>query len=306
VFLEVIRDAPRFKPAWANLLLAEWPWDEPTRNRMRQHIAAARKLDPTMPEATLAEISLLPAGSFAPAMMLIDRARDLSPQNPDVLFSRASWLAEVGRLLESVDDARRAAALDPLSPATRNGYIATLTDAGQFDAAREELQRAEQLWPGTDMILQAHYLFHFRAGDPKEALRIAKSGGYRLGHTLFLEARINPTEENFQRLKAWFDGRKAGGGGDISFITQAYGVLGRDDDVFREYMTWPDRQAVSESARTLFRPWVRGLRQQPRFMQVAKRVGVLDYWRLSGKWPDFCNEPGLPYDCKKEAAKLLS
>jgi len=37
---------------------------------------------------------------------------------------------------------------------------------------------------------------------------------------------------------------------------------------------------------------------------LAARVGLVDYWRTSGHWPDFCFEPGLPYDCKAEAAKL--
>jgi hypothetical protein len=34
-------------------------------------------------------------------------------------------------------------------------------------------------------------------------------------------------------------------------------------------------------------------------------VGLWDYWRESGHWPDFCSEPGLPYDCKVEAQGLL-
>ena len=33
------------------------------------------------------------------------------------------------------------------------------------------------------------------------------------------------------------------------------------------------------------------------------RFGLVDYWRATGKWPDFCAEPGQPYDCKAEAAK---
>ena len=34
------------------------------------------------------------------------------------------------------------------------------------------------------------------------------------------------------------------------------------------------------------------------------RIGLVDYWRTTGKWPDFCSDPSLPYDCKAEAAKL--
>jgi hypothetical protein len=54
----------------------------------------------------------------------------------------------------------------------------------------------------------------------------------------------------------------------------------------------------------LFRPVTNGARQDPRFLQVAKRLGLLDYWRSTGKWPDFCFAPDLPYECKAEAAKL--
>ena len=39
-------------------------------------------------------------------------------------------------------------------------------------------------------------------------------------------------------------------------------------------------------------------------LAYAQRVGLLQFWQSSGKWPDFCFDPDLPYDCKKEAAKL--
>ena len=61
---------------------------------------------------------------------------------------------------------------------------------------------------------------------------------------------------------------------------------------------------LAEISYMLFRPAYAGLRRDPRFMQVAKRIGLVDYWRKSGKWPDFCFEPDLPYNCKAEVAKL--
>jgi hypothetical protein len=39
-------------------------------------------------------------------------------------------------------------------------------------------------------------------------------------------------------------------------------------------------------------------------MEVAKRLNLVDYWQKTGKWPDFCLEPDLPYKCQAEAAKL--
>jgi hypothetical protein len=38
-------------------------------------------------------------------------------------------------------------------------------------------------------------------------------------------------------------------------------------------------------------------------MDLAERLGLVAYWRTSGKWPEYCSQPSLPYDCKTEAAR---
>jgi hypothetical protein len=48
------------------------------------------------------------------------------------------------------------------------------------------------------------------------------------------------------------------------------------------------------------------MRRDPRFMPLAARFGLPQYWLASGEWPDFCSEPGLPYDCKAEAGKAVA
>jgi hypothetical protein len=39
-----------------------------------------------------------------------------------------------------------------------------------------------------------------------------------------------------------------------------------------------------------------------RFMPLARDIGLVDYWRNCGHWPDFCATAA--YDGKKEAARL--
>jgi hypothetical protein len=39
-------------------------------------------------------------------------------------------------------------------------------------------------------------------------------------------------------------------------------------------------------------------------MPLAARLGLLDYWRSTGRWPDFCIDPFKPVDCKAAAAAL--
>jgi hypothetical protein len=56
----------------------------------------------------------------------------------------------------------------------------------------------------------------------------------------------------------------------------------------------------------LFAPSMDALRRDPRFMQMAAKIGLAKYWRESGHWPDFCSDRTLPYDCKVEAAKVAT
>jgi len=53
----------------------------------------------------------------------------------------------------------------------------------------------------------------------------------------------------------------------------------------------------------LFTPQMAALRRDPRFMPLAARIGLLDYWRSTGKWPDFCAGPHAEVDCRAAAAR---
>jgi hypothetical protein len=56
----------------------------------------------------------------------------------------------------------------------------------------------------------------------------------------------------------------------------------------------------------VFRPYMANFLASPRFMPLAARLGLVDIWRRTGLWPDFCSASDAPYDCKAEAQKLLS
>jgi hypothetical protein len=43
----------------------------------------------------------------------------------------------------------------------------------------------------------------------------------------------------------------------------------------------------------LFGPDTVAMRRDPRFVGLMRDLGLVDYWRRSGNWPDFCDtEPG--------------
>jgi tetratricopeptide (TPR) repeat protein len=316
---EVIRSEPRFEAAWAKLLLAEsvvarvaFTGGVPDRRAiaaLRQHIQAARQRYPNMAEALIAESALVPAGDLAQFVAINERAGRQSPDNPAVLISLAGAMQRVGRMNDGIDYAQRAAQLDSLSPSTRSSYIGSLLYAGKIEAAQRELQNAERLWPGTKTLSDAQYRYHLRFGDPKVAREMAEVDQQGVGMRMFLETRSEPSRANVDRLVVYMDARISRMTDPISglsFLVQALGEFGRNEELFEKLLAWKSPEDLAIISEVLFRPQLRRFRQDPRFMFIAKRARLTDYWRQSGNWPDFCFEVDQPYDCKKEAAKLAA
>jgi hypothetical protein len=122
----------------------------------------------------------------------------------------------------------------------------------------------------------------------------------------FVHARLDPTKANVDRsvelATSAFQSRP-----DIDHLTELIFTLGefdRTEDLLNVLLAAQDESQFPYFVEGLFRPPLADLRANPRFIQVAAHLGLLDYWRRSGDWPDFCSDPDLPYDCKKEAAKL--
>lgn len=310
----VIRQAPRFKPAWAKLLVAQTARYQDVSiaarpsaaAEFRRQIAAARQIDPNIPEAFLAELELVPAPFFFDQTMLADQALKAGPDNALVLSGRALAMLVVGRLDAAVVDARRAKSLDPLSPAVRNQYIQALAFAGRMDAAKSELAEAEKLWPGASTIVNERFRMNSIIGDPRDALGLIRSGAVEgsRGLEAFLEARIEPTPAKVARAIQLAMANRDESADWLANIVQVLGEFDKKDEVFAILLGRQDPREIPYFIDTLFRPALADVRADPRFMLVASRFGLVDYWRRSGDWPDFCADPDLPYNCKAEAAKL--
>ena len=307
---EVVRDAPKFRPAWTRLLMAESSavsWlglsgdsVDAVRRDLRADIARAREVDGEMAEATLAELELMPRWSLQRAAALVDKANSQDPDNLSVASARVQIMQSAGRMNEAVEDAVRIAQSDPLSPPARATLISMLAYAGRIERAREELERAKKLWPGTQTVRDAEYAIELRFGDFDKALGNA---GIRqnFGVQKYIKARREPTEANVQSFLAYF--KKRLDDDTTSHVLQGLGEMDRVDDFYSLVEQPVVVTVLQSSSYILFRPWLSNVRRDPRFIPLAKRLGLLDYWRESGHWPDFCSDPELPYDCKAEAAK---
>lgn len=307
---QLVQREPRFLPARRQLLLAgaymrSIPTEatKPTEQWLRAQVEAARRIEPTMPEIRLAEVVLLPTTDFAGRLSLLDRLVEDYPDDMFILGSRAEQLMLVGRNNEAVVDAERAARLDPLAPYGRSEYVRALAFSGRVSRALEELKEFVPISPVAMNLTDARFRVSLRYGDPGPALRILRMYGTSKAHDAFLIARTEPTQDNIARSIA-LARTVAAEHGFYSTPTEVLEAFGRDDDTHELLMSAPSKSIDQVTLQTLFRPTLKNLRQNPRFLRVVQHFGLLKYWRQSGKWPDFCFEPDLPYDCKAEAAKL--
>ena len=306
---QVTNAAPNFRPAWAQLLPAEenaatLPANANGASEMlrtlRQDIKRARQLFPDMAEATAAEVTATPDLNYLDAIALLDKAKSQDPNNPRVLLDHSLAMVNVGRVADGLDDLRRAAQLDPLSPVIRKYLIRALVYAGRGDEARAELARAKRLWPGTETIRDAEGTVEFRYGDFEKVMRES----WQLQgpeDTLYAAARKNPTDSNVQRYVDLVT--RKGDEERLGIRVQALGELHRVNEIYGLLAAAPLEPASQAGTYILFRPWLAEARRDPRFMVVANRLGLLSYWQKSGHWPDFCSDPQLKYDCKAEGAK---
>ena len=311
---KVSEEAPQFLPAWAKLLQAEaahfetLSFDEQkaARGVLERDIVNAKKMKPDLAEADLAEIALQSGDAFLRRLNLADRAARRDPNNAYVRAFRSGLLMDVGRMHDAVDDAQAAMKMEPLSPAMRTALIGALAYSGQFAAAMEQLQGAEKLWPGATTIVIARYRLALRYGDPREALRLQRSGAVVRAPTaeLFLQARIDPTSQNVSLAISVIRSIYQRVPEAVGEYVQTIAAFGDPAELYPVFLNWSLPKETPYIADILFRPALAMFRQDPRFIQVAKRLGMLDYWRKSGNWPDFSNRHDLPYDCKAEAAKL--
>ena len=306
----IVERVPQFEPAWRRLIMSEstaiaysrfTPASAQLSRQLKLDAARARANFPNLPELAVADVQLRDTVDYDQDIEQLNAAIERAPANPLLRSELTDAYLRVGRMRDAISSARRAAELDPLSPGGTTTYIMTLAHGGEIDTARSELRKAESLWSGTGSLRDAQLAFHLRYGDPAIAMSL-DPGGYNTA--VFYRTRADPSAQNIAKLKAGIDEfrPKSVTPDQVGWAIQALGEFGLVDDVFYWVGRLPDNQ-VADISYLLFRPALASVRRDRRFMALAKRIGLVEYWQKTGKWPDFCDRPGILYDCKAEATR---
>jgi TolB-like protein len=222
----------------------------------------------------------------------------------------AQLLHHVGRLREALTYWKRAVALDPLSAWEHSGLATTLGMLGDATAAHGVISEALARWPNDSGVLATNFDELVLRGAPREALALLDdpaalppgltaetAGVYRA----FVQARQAPDRATKARALDAIGSAFRSGLIGADPVVAMYAQLGDIDAAF---------DAAGKSgpglAGRLFGPATAGMRADRRFMTLAARLGLVDYWQATGNWPDFCAAPNAPYDCKAAAARFAA
>jgi DNA-binding winged helix-turn-helix (wHTH) protein/TolB-like protein/Tfp pilus assembly protein PilF len=328
LFKQITVREPRVAAAWSSLALAgaaavlSEPDDDPlTATQTASFVKEARtaaetalRLDPRDGDAYVALHDLEPRdGAFAKRQQYLSRGLALQPDNALLNDRQAQLLCQLGRQDEGLAYAHRAVNLDPLSPDLSEDLAADLASEGSIVAARAEIERAGRMWPDRPLVRRMRMAMEARIGDPDRALALLADVG---------DKRPNYEPPELERWRDLALARKSHDPAQARALVReilanfAAGRiypadamlnlenLGAVDQVFA--VAAQARPTAPLDPEILFRSFADGVRRDPRFMPLAAKLGLVDDWRSSGKWPDFCSEPQISYDCRVEAERVVN
>ncbi|HEX4272120.1 MAG TPA: TIR domain-containing protein [Rhizomicrobium sp.] len=314
---EVAAKAPDFTPAHSDfarmalLFSSGTPADQaaPLRREAEAEAHKALALDPKSPDAHLALASLLPVTDWAGREKLLRQGLTGDPDWPFTNRLLGIMLADTGRLQDAAGHLQKAAAADQQvnwGPVNARLQCAS----GQFEPVTGELFAALKHNPGDGDIgygLRGCLKYAGRWADLRALARMPtmdpamRNDPSSPVYDTYLVAEESGKPADVARAR---QAALAADSRDVVMANaiEALSVLGLTDDAFalanRYTPRSPDQPAF------LFYTLTAPLRRDPRFMQLAARLKLVDYWKASGKWPDFCADPGLPYNCRAEANRF--
>ena len=223
------------------------------------------------------------------------------PEAPFVSFFLSGYLANAGRSGEALELARLAIANDRYKMWKIARLLRTLEAEGHSGEAERLFREGDRWWPNHEILIWNRWVGMLTRGNFDGIVRFEKG----------ISLDVMPLEDRTPAdvLRAIRTGNATAANKLCTAPTAPYltcfvglGHLGELDNAFaiadviyprlrsrtpaEEERLWLD---IIETAPLSFlsSPALARLRRDPRFLVVAERVGLLDYWRR-GRLPDFC------------------
>lgn len=310
---EAVERDSRFAEAWATLAgvmyvtpsySSEMP-AERAAELARSAASRALALLPDQPDA-LAVSGRLAAerGERLAAASLIERALEVDPNNANTWTWRGLGLLEAGHVGAARASFERARTLDPLSGIHVGWIGATQLVDGDPQAADGNLRRAHELgWRGPASFMR--FKLALVAGNGEMAAQRfedwARDDGriaprHRETYEALAPAIRDPAHMDAARaaidaaVRDWPDAE----------WTHLYLALGLTEEAAAEALR-PKPLSGQILLMMIWSPVDRAFREHPRFLELAARDGLLEFWKQHGE-PDYCSllaESPPRLDCER-------
>ena len=294
------------------------PADRPAA--VARALAAARQVRlhvPTFGDAYIPECVLSPRLWRKACEERLRYALSVDAHAPSVDGFLSNLLVEAGRTRESAQLARRAFEVRPFNPHRAAWYLYIVETLGDDTEVAWVTRQTDRYWPDRPQIAESAFLGRIARGgwgEGRDLLREQPAGFIflqpeQLEALEALAANLAGKRPDLNSVRSFCASREppplAVAGACLAALAQL-GDLDRAFELANEY--YPDlrgrtpREEFAKWLRTgpapyetsiLFAPVTRALRADPRFIALADRLRLRDYWRSNG-WPDFCKVEQVP------------
>jgi DNA-binding winged helix-turn-helix (wHTH) protein/tetratricopeptide (TPR) repeat protein len=221
------------------------------------------------------------------------------PREPlGALYSyEGTLLSNVGRLREALSLQLIAQATDKWGPPKTVKVALAYANMGNLPTARQWIQKAVERWPNHSSVRPYRLYIAGFYEQPADALAIIDA----------IDAQASFDDKQTAIWRSFVEARAARSarvtGAAIPKIRAAadQGTISREIEIMMLAALGKTKEAI-ESAnlaldrrqelapRFLFTPITRNLRRDPGFVGLAARMGLMKYWRETGRLPDFCTD----------------
>jgi adenylate cyclase len=287
-FEEAIQKDPEFALAYAGLAVAHVTLvlfgHVSTRDgctKARGFAMKALQLNPTLAEAhsALASVKNMLDWDFEGAEQEFKRAIELNPNLADAHMRYAGLLSLLKRYEEALAEAKLAQDLDPLSHSVSTLYGTLLYYQNRYDAAIVEFSKSLELDP-TDVLAHNNLgmcyvmksMFSEGIDEITRAFELDPENPFALADLAYAYSRWGKQEEELKILGQLTEMSQRGEQAMVP-LAGVYSILGDSDHAFE----WLEKAYAERShyIRNIeFEFWFEGIRGDPRFSDLKKRIGL--------------------------------
>jgi adenylate cyclase len=262
--------------------------------------AALSRVIELTPEADLALlIAAERSGDRVEVERLYKKALALAPSNYETNWQYGWFLNHIGRPTEAVDYFKRLVRLEPLAFNAHMNLGLTYELSGNSDAAAMAIKKARDLSDQPALCTASLLVLAMEENN-----RALTDEYVTLVQNTELLGNISDTRDINQVMHALLDTPEEAGAELRLFLTDpAYSnPMNRHwiaiwASYFGEFelALQVNREVIrsdSTTIWTIWRPIHKGMRQLPGFKDFVREFGLVDYWRTSGNWGEFCHPIG--------------